>query len=278
MTVEPAHPPFEMSPTLGCRNRIAHGFFGRRGGTSDGLYTSLNCGYGSGDDRANVLENRRRVVAALGLEAGDPSSARDDRPDIHTVYQVHGTEAVVLDDPASWTVLEPPRADAVITSLPGIALGILTADCAPVLFAGTQSNGHPVVAAAHAGWKGALAGIIGATVDTMVQAGTTPTSIQAVVGPCIAQPSYEVDTRFLEQFLSVDNENVAYFLPGRPGHHHFDLPRFVAGQLKGAGVRSVDIIERDTLSASDDYFSYRRGTLAGSPDYGRQLSAIGIRA
>ncbi|MCD2325196.1 peptidoglycan editing factor PgeF [Sphingomonas sp. IC-56] len=239
---------------------VAHGFLGRRGGVSDGVHAGLNVGVGSQDDPAVVEENRRRARDAV-LPGGQ----------LVTLYQVHSADAV--------TVLEPfeerlrPRADALVTNRPGLALGILTADCAPVLFADREAG---VVGAAHAGWKGAIGGVTDSTLAAMEALGARRERVVAAVGPCIARASYEVDEGFFRRFAEADPENERFFADGRPEHFQFDLEAYVAHRLAAAGVRTVEMLGLDTYGDADRFFSYRRATHRGEPDYGRQISIIGL--
>lgn len=248
------------SPALDGLAGISHGFFGRAGGVSQGIYAGLNCGQGSDDRPADVAENRARVARAVGVA-----------PDrLVSVHQVHGREAVTVTAP--WT--DRPRADAMVTTVPGLALGVLAADCTPVLFADPQAR---VIGAAHAGWRGALAGVTDATVMAMEALGARRDRIRAAIGPTIRGQSYEVGAEFPAPFLADDAGNIRFFRPAaRPGHHMFDLPGYLAARLAGLGLAAVDDLEQDTLTQPDRFFSYRRTTLAGEPDYGRQLSAIAL--
>ena len=240
---------------------INHGFFGRRGGVSTGIYASLNCGSGSQDDPAAVRENRARAETALGAPAGA----------LCTVYQVHGDQVLTLDRPLSIDAPRP-KADGMASRMPGVMLGILAADCVPVLFADAEAR---VVGACHAGWRGALAGITDATLGAMRRLGAAPLRIKAAIGPAIRQASYEVGPEFPAPFLAVDPANSRFFQPSaRAGHFQFDLPSYVAARLVAAGIAVVDDLGRDTRSEPEHFFSYRRTTLAKEPDYGRQLSAI----
>ncbi len=250
------------SPLLDRTGCALHGFFGRRGGVSGGVYGELNCGYGSQDQRDNVARNRRRVAAAVGVP---------DR-NLVTVYQVHSPRALAVEAPFAG---EPPEADALVTTVPGLAIGVLTADCAPVLFADTT---HRVIAAAHAGWKGALDGVLEATLATMQDLGARRDTIVAAVGPCIHQVSYEVGPEFHEMFLARDGGFGTYFHPGNGDRWQFDLPGFVADRLARAGISQVDRIDADTLADETRFFSYRRTCHRGEPDYGRQVSAIALTA
>ncbi|GAB6052763.1 peptidoglycan editing factor PgeF [Magnetospira thiophila] len=245
--------------SLNAVSRVRHAFFTRQGGLSEGIYASLNCGPGSRDDSKRVMANRARAMQWIDR----PADA------LVTVHQVHSARVVAVDGP--WTG-DPPEADAMVTSQVGVVLGILTADCAPVLLADGQAR---VVAAAHAGWRGAVDGVIGATVKAMVERGAKPSNIVAAVGPCIQQRSYEVGPDMVEALLSIDKHNENYLLPSRkPGHHMFDLAACVMMRLQRAGLRNIIGTPCDTYAEPDRFFSYRRTTHKGEPDYGRQLSAI----
>lgn len=247
---------------LGRPRGLRHAFMTREGGVSKGLYASLNCGLGSGDAAARVAENRARAAARLGLEAEA----------LCTLYQVHGTEALRVDGP--WRAGARPRADALVSATPGIALGVLTADCAPVLLADAEAG---VIGAAHAGWKGALAGVIEAAVAAMVALGGRRERIAAALGPCIAQASYEVGPEFPAPFLAEDAQNSAHFRPAaREGHHQFDLAGYVLAKLVAAGIEAPEHLAHDTLAEKELFFSYRRACLEGEDDYGRALSAIAL--
>ena len=241
---------------------LPHGFLGRRGGVSGGAYASLNVGTGSEDDPALVEQNRR-----IAADAVLPGAA------LATVYQVHSAlcERVIAPRPLA----ERPHADAMVTDRPGVLLGILTADCAPVLLADRQAG---VVGAAHAGWKGAIGGVTDAAIAAMEALGANRSGIAAAIGPCIAQVSYEVDKGFLVRFCQDDPANERFFKPGRPGHQQFDLAGYVAARLAGAGIGTVAITGHDTLAEEERFFSYRRATLAGEDGYGRQISLIGVGA
>ncbi len=254
---------FHSAPNLARLSSIAHGFFGRSGGVSEGIYASLNCGSGSDDVGAHVRENQRRCQVALaGREVG-----------FCKLYQIHSNEVVVVQSP--WPRDNPPKADAMVTVQPDIVLGILTADCAPVLFADAQAG---VIGAAHAGWKGALSGICERTIAAMESQGATRSAIRAAVGPCIAQDSYEVGEEFLAQFMMVHPLFGTFFTEGaREGYYHFDLEGFVLHQLSQSGLQDVMALGMDTYSDEDEFFSYRRKTHRGEADYGRQLSAIMLK-
>ncbi|MBK8907234.1 MAG: peptidoglycan editing factor PgeF [Rhodospirillales bacterium] len=244
--------------------RIAHGFFTREGGVSEGIYASLNCGLGSNDDPARVRVNRARAMDALGVA---PES-------LTTAYQVHSASVGTVD--ASWRMDDRLKLDGLVTRTPGVTLGILTADCAPVLFAEPQAG---VVGAAHAGWRGALDGIVDATVAAMVALGAERKRIVAAVGPCIRQESYEVGADFRTTFVAADPDNGALFAASDRGYHfRFDLPGYVARRLSALDLAAVDDLHCDTSADADRFFSYRRTTLNGGGDYGRQLSAIAVLA
>jgi hypothetical protein len=250
---------------LGGAEGIAHGFFTREGGVSGGIYASLNCGFGSSDDNAAVAENRDRTVAAL--------DATPDR--MVTCHQIHSAETVVVGDGdgrAPWRPSDAPKADAMATREAGITLAVLTADCAPVLFA---DAGAGVVAAAHAGWRGAVTGILESTIDAMCGLGARKNSIVAAVGPCIAQESYEVGPEFPAPFLEHDTNASSFFTSGRRADHwQFDLDGYVVARLRDAGLAAVAESPSDTYADEQRFFSYRRSCHHGETDYGRSLSAI----
>jgi YfiH family protein len=237
---------------------IAHGFFGREGGVSEGIYRGLNCGPGSGDKPEHIAENRRRVEMALGGK-------------LCTLYQIHSSTVVVI--PTLGDTVDRPQADAMVSNRPGILLGILTADCAPVLLADPYAK---VIGAAHAGWKGAQGGVIGNTVRAMQELGANREHISAVVGPCIAQASYEVGPEFAARF-AVEDQQQFFMASKREDHGMFDLSGFVLAQLARAGITKAAALNLDTCADEANYFSYRRTTLRGEPDYGRQVSVIGLK-
>lgn len=239
---------------------IPHGFLGRLGGVSGGVCAGLNVGLGSLDDRASILENRRRAVAAVAPGAK-----------LVTLHQIHSPDSVYVTAPFADDAR--PRADAMVADRPGLVLGILTADCAPVLLADREAG---VVAAAHAGWKGALGGVVEATVAEMERRGALRSRIAAAVGPCIARRSYEVDEGFLRRFAEADPEHERFFTLGREGHHQFDLEGFVVSRLAAAGLTRIEALGEDTYSQPERFFSYRRATHRGEPDYGRQISMIAL--
>jgi YfiH family protein len=237
---------------------VRHAFFTRQGGVSTGVYDSLNVGVGSRDDPEAVQENRARAAAALGVEL----------PHLLTCYQIHSSVAVTADKPFA----QRPEADGVVTSTTGLACGALSADCAPILFADSEAR---VVAAAHAGWKGALGGVVAATVDAMVAKGARRERIVAAIGPCIGQASYEVGEDFMDRFSLKAPGSERFFAPGgAPQKRQFDLPGFVLRRLAEAGVEQAEWIGRDTCADENLFFSNRRGFLKGESDYGRLLSAI----
>ncbi|MDO8902675.1 MAG: peptidoglycan editing factor PgeF [Phenylobacterium sp.] len=238
---------------------VRHAFFTRQGGASAGLYASLNVGPGSGDSPEDVAENRRRAAAHFGA----PPEA------LNTCHQVHSARAEIADRP--WGAARP-EADAVVTRTPGLICGALAADCAPILLADPEAG---VVAAAHAGWKGALGGIVAGTVAQMERLGAERGRILAAVGPCIGPDSYEVGLEFLEQFMEADGANGRFFRPGATDQkRQFDLPAFVLAQIAAAGVTQGEWIGRDTCAEPDHFFSNRRAFQRGEGDYGRLLSAI----
>lgn len=249
----------------------AHGFLGRRGGVSGGVSGGTSGGAVAGLDMGSrgmdpadprmipVAENRRLGVAAV------LPGAR-----LVTVYQVHSPDCVVAGE---WGEADRPHADALVSDRPGLLLGILTADCAPVLFHDPRAG---VIGAAHAGWRGAFGGVTERTVAAMEALGARREDIAAVVGPCIAQPSYEVDEGFRDRFLAADDGSTRFFAPGRPQHWQFDLPGYVVARLRQGGVGTVAALDEDTCAQPERFFSYRRSTLAGEADYGRQISLIGL--
>jgi polyphenol oxidase len=236
---------------------FAHGFFGRQGGVSTGLYESLNCGPGSRDAAEAVAENRRRVCAALAPGAALVSLSQIHSPIVHTLREAPP---------------QRPEGDAMVTATRGLALGILTADCAPVLLADHDAK---VIGAAHAGWKGALGGVLEATLEAMENLGASRTRIAAAVGPCISQANYEVNWEFRDRFLELGLKHRRFFVPSeREGHYRFDLPGYVAHRLTAAGLASVETLGICTYPPENGFFSFRRTTHAGESDYGRQVSAI----
>jgi YfiH family protein len=243
--------------------RIRHAFFTRQGGVSRGPFASLNCGFGSHDNPADVERNRTIAAAQLNLA-----------PDrLVTCHQIHGTDIVTVERP--WERTANPRADGMVTTVPDIALGVLAADCAPVLFADADAG---VVGAAHGGWRGALSGVMEATVAAMTKLGARTEWIRAGIGPCIGQPSYEVGPEFAARFAAADPESPGFFEPAtRHGHFLFDLPGYIAARLGRLGLAAVERAPHDTAAEEELFFSYRRACLRGEVDYGRGLAAIAVR-
>ncbi|BCJ90111.1 laccase domain protein [Terrihabitans soli] len=255
--------PFIAAPALSKIDNVAHAFFTRDGGVSTGLYASLNGGRGSNDDPDAVAENRARMTATLGVK----------RDRLATPYQIHSPTAVVAFEP--WAKGEAPEADAVVTATPGLAVGISTADCGPILFA---DGGAGVVAAAHAGWKGALGGVIESTLDAMEKLGARRGSITAALGPCIRQPSYEVGPEFVTNFRAADMDNLRFFKPAADGKSLFDLGSYIVSRLKAAEVATVEDLGFDTYADETRFYSFRRTTHRKEPDYGRLVAAIALRS
>lgn len=239
---------------------VPHGFLGRRGGHSTGLVAGLNAGLGSPDDLAAVRQNRALSVAAVAPGC-----------QLVSVYQVHSPDCVTVTEP--WADDARPQADALVTDRPGLALGIVTADCAPVLLADREAG---VIGAAHAGWKGAVGGVTDQTIAAMEALGARREAIVAGVGPCIAQSSYEVDQGFVDRFCAEDAANTVFFAAGRAGHAQFDLEGYVAHRLAAAGIGAVERLGLDTYAPEARFYSYRRATHRGEPAYGRQLSLIAL--
>ena len=241
---------------------VRHGFFTRAGGVSEGLYASLNAGIGSHDAPENVAENRARMAAALGVAPAQFVSC----------YQIHSPTVIVAERP--WTRENSPRADALVTRMPGLAIGVTTADCGPVLFADGEAG---VIGAAHAGWKGALTGVLEATIDAMEKLGAARARIAAAIGPLIRQPNYEVGAEFVDRFMAAGAANEKFFKPAsRAQHAMFDLPGFIKSRLEGAEIQSVEDLGLCTYADPARFFSYRRTTHRGEPDYGRHVNAIAL--
>ncbi|MCG8491702.1 MAG: peptidoglycan editing factor PgeF [Sneathiellales bacterium] len=241
---------------------ISHGFFTRQKGVSSGIYASLNCGAGSDDNPEHVLENKKIAANSLGL----------DLTNLATLYQVHSSTVITITDPEQ--IEERPQADAFVTSLPTIALGILTADCVPILFADPVNR---VIGAAHSGWKGTVSNITSNTVMAMEALGAKRDRIVAAIGPAIQQASYEVGPDFPDPFLAINPDNKEFFIPSdREKHHMFDLTGYVYMQLENLGLARIEKIDRDTCKEEDLFYSYRRMCKRGEKDYGRQLSAIAL--
>jgi YfiH family protein len=250
------------SGSLAKLSGIRHAFFTRAGGVSEGVYASLNGGIGSNDAAANVSENRKRMASALGVT-----------PDgFVTAYQVHSPDVVKVTEP--WPQDQRPRADAMVTNMRGIALGISTADCGPVLFADRQAH---VIGAAHAGWRGALTGVLEATLKAMEELGAKRGRIAVALGPMIRQPNYEVGPEFVSRFREVDEGNARFFAPGeRDGHAMFDLAGYIAHRLRGAGISQIEDLGLCTYAEPERFYSYRRMTKLGESDYGRHINAIAL--
>ena len=239
---------------------IRHGFFTRQGGISEGIYATLNCGYGSDDDAKDISNNRAHVATALGLNPED----------LITAYQVHSADIVMVDKP--WDAKSAPKVDGMVTNKSGIALGILTADCAPILFGDEQAG---IIGAAHAGWRGALGGVAQAVISAMSELGASPSTITAAIGPAISATAYEVGPELREAFLEQSQDNDIYFTPSeRPDHFMFNLPGYLEDILNQAGLKSVEVIDACTYKSEQKFFSYRRTTHQKQADYGRQISAI----
>jgi purine-nucleoside/S-methyl-5'-thioadenosine phosphorylase / adenosine deaminase len=249
------------SPLLSAIPGLRHAFFTREGGVSDGIYANLNGGLGSNDDPANIAENRRRMAEQIGVSPENFLS----------VHQVHSPDAVVADGP--WPSASRPRADAIVTRTEGLAIGVTAADCGPILFADPAAR---VIGAAHAGWKGALTGILESTISAMEKLGANRNGMVAAIGPLIRQHSYEVGTEFVERFIEADAENGQFFIPAnRSGHAMFDLAAFIRMRLENAGVLVIDDIGVDTYS-DERFYSYRRSVHRQEPDYGRHVHAIAL--
>jgi YfiH family protein len=250
------------APALAALPGIRHAFFTRVGGVSEGIYASLNGGIGSDDAPARVAENRARMAVALAVEP-----AR-----LITPYQIHSAEVAVVEAP--WTPATRPRADAVVTRTPGLAIGVSTADCGPILFADAQAR---VIGAAHAGWRGAFTGVLEATIDAIERCGGKRSRVVAALGPMIRQPSYEVGPEFVTRFMEADRANARFFAPSpRPDHALFDLAGYVAARLERAGLAQVEDIGHCTYASPNLFFSYRRTTHRGEADYGRHINALAL--
>lgn len=255
---EPLH-----ARTLATLEGVRHAFFTRAGGVSGGVYASLNAGVGSDDDPRHVAENRARMAAAMGVT---PER-------FLTCYQVHSPAVVVADAP--WTGNARPRADAIVTTVPGLAVGVSTADCGPVLFADAQAG---VIGAAHAGWRGALSGVTDATIAAMEKLGAARQRIVAALGPMIRQDNYETGADLHDRFISADPDNARFFRAAeREGHFMFDLAGYVVARLTAAGVGAIDDVGACTYADAGRFFSYRRMTHRGEADYGRHVNAIALK-
>ncbi len=243
---------------------IRHAFFTREGGVSEGFYASLNGGVGSRDVPAHVAENRTRMARAVGVEPAN----------FLTCFQIHSPDVVVVDGPRHWDAQTRPRADALVTATPDIAIGVSTADCGPVLFADPQAA---VVGAAHAGWRGALSGVLEATIAAMEKLGAKRERIAAALGPMISQKNYEVGADMIEKFVGQDRDYTVFFAPGaREGHAQFDLPGFIAARLRKAGLGRIEDLAICTYGNPERLYSYRRSTHRGEADYGRHINAIAL--
>jgi YfiH family protein len=240
---------------------IRHAFFTRQGGVSRGLYESLNAGVGSADDPAKVAENRARMATAVGVA---PER-------LLTAYQVHSPDVVVAETP--WTNKARPRADAIVTRVPGLAIGVSTADCGPVLFADPRAG---VIGAAHAGWRGALSGVLESAIVAMEGLGAERSRMVAAIGPMISQQNYEVGNELVEQFTEADPGNARFFAAGRAGHAQFDLPGFIAARLARSGITQVENLDVCTYADPRLFYSFRRATHRAEPDYGRHVNAIAL--
>jgi YfiH family protein len=250
------------SEVLSADAGIHHAFFTRRGGVSEGLFGSLNCGFGSGDASPKVAHNRGIAMACLGL-AGDR---------LATLRQVHSAEVVIVEQP--WCREDAPMADGLVSGVPGIALGVLAADCAPILLHDPVAR---VIGAAHGGWRGALGGIVDGTIARMAELGAERPRIRAAVGPCIGRRSYEVGPEFPQHFVTDDPGNLRFFAPAPASRRFlFDLAGYIAHRLRRAGITTVDVIPHDTVEEEERFFSYRRACLRGERAYGRGLSAIAL--
>jgi YfiH family protein len=246
--------------SLSALDGIRHAFFTREGGVSGGIYESLNSGVGSSDDPDHVAENRARMARALGVDAER----------LITAFQIHSPHVVVADEP--WSVETRPKADAIVTRTPGLAIGVSTADCGPLLFADPQAR---VIGAAHAGWRGAFSGVIEGTIAAMETLGADRGRISVALGPLIRQDNYEVSQSFVEEFLRADEAYARFFAPAaRDGHAMFDLPGFIASRLAQSGVGSFEDIGICTYADPERFYSYRRSVHRSEPDYGRHVNAI----
>jgi hypothetical protein len=248
-------PPHALSSKLSAISGVKHGFFGRKGGVSTGIYESLNIGQGSDDEAQNIRDNRDRIRDALGAEK------------LLSCFQVHSAKAITVTEP--WRTR--PQADAMVTKVPGLALCVLSADCVPVLFADAEAG---VIGAAHAGWKGAIAGVCEATLDAMEAIGAARAQITAAIGPAIQQASYEVGPEFRDTFVGDQEWTDRLFVAGKDDRSHFDLTGYVEAVLLGQGIAAVENLGLDTCALEDDYFSNRRRNHRGEPDYGRNGSVI----
>lgn len=255
-------PPFLQAPGLAALTSLRHGFFGREGGVSKGALRSLNAGFGADDAPCNVAENRRRIAAALGLN--DPER-------LLSAYQVHSDRALIVDAP--FDADKRPQVDALVTTTPGLAVGVVTADCAPVLLADAEAG---VIAAAHAGWRGALSGVLEDALEKMLALGARIERMRAAVGPCIWRDNYEVGPEFVARFAAEDPSSSDFFHAGAGDRAQFDLPGYVTRRLARAGLTRIEALRHCTYGEAARYFSHRRGVHAGETDYGRNFSAVMI--
>ncbi|MFP4097918.1 MAG: peptidoglycan editing factor PgeF [Alphaproteobacteria bacterium] len=245
---------------------IFHGFFTRKGGKSSASYKALNCGFDVGDQPENVIMNRSRVANSAGVNPED----------LLSLHQVHGADVITAR--ASWTNEQRPSADALVTDIPGIALGILTADCAPVLFVGFKNDGSPVIGAAHAGWRGAMNGVMESTLREILDKGARKETLRAAIGPCISRESYEVKETFAEPFLQEDPHAEQFFHAGQKNARlNFDLPSYCAWRLARFGLKNVSLLDVDTYTNADMFYSYRRTSHKKEKECGRQISVISTR-
>ena len=250
------------APSLSAFQNIRHAFFTRAGGVSEGLYESLNGGIGSEDAPDKVRENRARMASILGVASTH----------FVTCYQIHSPDVIVAEKP--WTRDNSPRADAIVTRVPGLAIGVTTADCGPILFADEQAG---VIGATHAGWKGALIGVLEATIAAMETLGAQRSRISAALGPMIRQPNYEVGAEFIERFKAADAANDRFFAPAaRPRHAMFDLSGYIRSRLERAEIQNIEDLGLCTYADHARFFSYRRTTHRAEPDYGRHVNAIAL--
>ncbi len=241
---------------------IRHAFFTRAGGVSQGVYASLNGGTGSNDAIERIVENRARMAAALGVPAVR----------LLTAYQIHSPDVVVVEEP--WTPDRRPRADAIVTKTPRLAVGVSTADCGPLLFADADAG---IIGAAHAGWRGALSGVIEATLAAMEKLGADRARIAAALGPTISQPNYEVGPEFIARFTATDADNERFFATSpKAGHATFDLPGYITSRVEAAGIKNFENLGLCTYAEPERFFSYRRTTHRNEPDYGRHINAIAL--
>ncbi|MCQ3942195.1 MAG: peptidoglycan editing factor PgeF [Alphaproteobacteria bacterium] len=248
------------APSLSARSGLRHAFFTRAGGVSQDIYATLNGGVGSRDDPDRVSENRARMARMLEVEPAN----------FVTAYQVHSAVAVVAEAP--WDAQARPKADAIVTRVPGLAIGVTTADCGPVLLADETAR---VIGAAHAGWRGALSGVLESTIEAMLSLGADRARIVAVLGPMIRQPNYEVGGDLIDTFAAAERDSAAFFKPGaRPGHSLFDLPGFIAMRLRRAGIGQIEDLGHCTYADAERFYSYRRSQHRAEPDYGRHVNAI----